>query len=78
MRKFLLTTCVVLCTVLASAQEKVTLNGYVRDASNGEELLGVTVLVVEIGNGVISNDYGFYSITLAPGNYTVKYSFIGY
>ena len=78
MRKFLLTTCVVLCTVLASAQEKVTLNGYVRDASNGEELLGVTVLVVEIGNGVISNNYGFYSITLVPGNYTVKYSFIGY
>jgi len=78
MRKFLLTTCVVLCTVLASAQEKVTLNGYVRDASNGEELLGVTVLIVEIANGVVSNNYGFYSITLAPGNYTVKYSFIGY
>lgn len=78
MRKFLLAALVVLCSIQLFAQEKVTLNGYVRDASNGEELIGVTVLVTELGNGVVSNSYGFYSLTLAPGTYTIKYSFIGY
>ncbi len=62
----------------AYAQEKFTLNGYVKDANNGEELLGVTVFVQELRNGVISNNYGFYSITMAPGEYTISYSFIGY
>uniref|UniRef100_UPI004048C4B3 TonB-dependent receptor n=2 Tax=Roseivirga sp. TaxID=1964215 RepID=UPI004048C4B3 len=78
MRKFLLAALVALCSIQLFAQEKVTLNGYVRDASNGEELIGVTVLVTELGNGVVSNSYGFYSLTLAPGTYTIKYSFIGY
>lgn len=78
MRKFLIAAFVALCSIQLFAQEKVTLNGYVRDESNGEELIGVTVLVTEIGNGVVTNNYGFYSITLAPGTYTIKYSFIGY
>jgi hypothetical protein len=78
MRKFLLAALVALCSIQLFAQEKVTLNGYVREEANGEELIGVTVLVKEIGNGVISNSYGFYSLTLAPGTYTIKYSFIGY
>lgn len=60
------------------AQEKFTLNGYVKDAQNGEELLSVTVYVDEIQNGVVSNNYGFYSITLPAGQYTVSYSFIGF
>ena len=65
-------------TGLINAQDKFTLNGYVKDNQNGEELLGVTVYVDEIQNGVISNSYGFYSITLPPGQYTVSYSFIGF
>lgn len=60
------------------AQNKLTINGYVKDASNGEALIGATVYVKEISNGVITNVYGFYSITLDPGDYTVNYSYIGY
>jgi hypothetical protein len=78
MRKLLLATLVALGSIQLFAQEKVTLNGYVREEANGEELIGVSVLVKEIGNGVVSNSYGFYSLTLAPGIYTIKYSFIGY
>ncbi|HCM75871.1 MAG TPA: hypothetical protein DIS90_05790, partial [Cytophagales bacterium] len=55
-----------------------TINGYVKDASNGEALIGATVYVKEISNGVITNVYGFYSITLEPGSYTVNYSYVGY
>ncbi len=78
MRKTFFAILAMLCAVAAFAQQKYTLNGYVRDASNGEELLGVTVYVKELKNGVISNSYGFYSLTLAPGTYTIRYSFIGY
>lgn len=62
----------------ARSQEKLTLNGYIRDASNGEELIGVTAYINEIAGGVASNHYGFYSITLAPGEYTIVYSYVGY
>ena len=63
---------------LALSQEKFTINGYVQDASSGEELLGVTVYVKEKNNGVITNGYGFYSMTLEKGEYTFLFSFIGY
>ena len=78
MRKIFFATLALLCAVSSYGQQKFTLNGYVRDASDGEELIGVTVLIKELSNGVFTNPYGFYSITLAPGEYTVRYSFIGY
>lgn len=68
----------VLSIGLVHAQEKFTVNGYVRDAKSGEELLGVTVYVKEKNTGVITNDYGFYSLTLDQGEYTFSFSFIGY
>ena len=42
----------------ANSQEKITLNGYIRDASNGEELIGVKSYIKEIQGGVASNHYG--------------------
>lgn len=77
-RKTMFTLLALLCATAAFSQQKFTLNGYIRDAANGEELIGVNVLVVEMANGVVSNSYGFYSITLSPGTYTLRYSFIGY
>ena len=78
MRKCLMAGLFLLCAYPTLAQEKFTLNGYVRDASDGEELIGVTVLVKELKNGVITNPYGFYSLTLTAGTYNIQYSFIGY
>ncbi len=62
----------------SSAQEKFTINGYVKDAANGEALIGATVLVKEINGGNITNVYGFYSITVPPGDYTIEYRYIGF
>ena len=62
----------------ASAQENFTISGYIKDASNGETLIGATVYVQEIDGGVVSNVYGFYSITLPAGNYNVEYRYIGF
>lgn len=78
MRKHFFALLFTLCSIAAFGQQRFTLNGYARDASNGEELLGVTIYVKELSNGVISNGYGFYSLTLKPGTYTIRYSFIGF
>lgn len=60
------------------AQDRYTLNGYVKDANNGEGLIGVSVYVRENASGVATNPYGFYSLTLPTGDYTLIYSYVGY
>jgi hypothetical protein len=61
------------------SQEKFTLSGNIKDASNGEDLIGVTIFVKELpGVGTVTNVYGFYSLTLPKGNYTIQYSYVGY
>ncbi|MEX2234190.1 MAG: TonB-dependent receptor [Cyclobacteriaceae bacterium] len=62
----------------AWSQGKVTLNGYIKDVSNGEELLGVTIYVPSLKAGTITNDYGFYALTLSKGTYEVQFTYIGY
>ncbi len=63
---------------LASGQSKYTLNGYVKDADNGEELIGVTVYVNELKTGTAANVYGFYALSLPEGSYTITFSSVGY
>lgn len=67
-----------LCCYFAGAQGKVTLNGYVKDQANGEELIGVSVYLPKLKAGTVTNAYGFYSLTLPPGSYEVQYSYLGY
>ena len=62
----------------ALAQEKYTLSGYVKDATNGETLIGATVLVKDLNTGNVTNFYGFYSLTLPKGTYSVSYTYVGY
>ncbi len=57
---------------------KYTISGYIKDAENGETLIGATVFVRELRVGAAANIYGFYSLSLAPGKYTLEYSFMGY
>lgn len=76
MRIFLLF--ILLFPGLGVAQQKFTVSGYVMDASNGEALIGATILVKETGSGVTTNAYGFYSITLPAGSVLLHYSYIGY
>lgn len=55
-----------------------TISGYVRDQATGESLIGATVSIKGKTKGITSNQYGFYSITLQSGEYTLVSSFIGY
>ncbi len=68
----------VICGFTAlNAQQKFTLSGYIKDASNGETLLAAGVYAVEAGKGTTTNDYGFYSITLPADTYTIKITYVG-
>ena len=64
--------------VTAGFAQNFTVSGYVKDTENGEELIGVTVMVKGTQSGTTSNAYGFYSITLPAGTYTLQYSYVGY
>ncbi|MCK4751147.1 MAG: TonB-dependent receptor, partial [Bacteroidales bacterium] len=57
---------------------KVVVSGYVRDAATGEELIGANVAILETGSGTVTNTYGYYSLSLDPGFYTLVYSYVGY
>lgn len=58
--------------------QQATISGYVKDLSNGEDLIGATIYFKELDNGVITNVYGFYSFTAPVGTYTVTVSYIGF
>ncbi len=60
------------------APKRYTISGHIIDIENGESLIGATLFVPENTVGTISNSYGFYSISLVPGDYTLIFSFIGY
>jgi len=60
------------------SQDKVTLNGYIKDITNGETLIGATCFINGPDVGATSNEYGFYSLTVTPGSYIVEYSYLGF
>lgn len=60
------------------SQEKYTVSGSVTDATSGEELLGASIWITELGTGGITNEYGFYSLTVPEGTYNLNISYIGY
>ena len=60
------------------AQNKNTISGYIKSAETGESLIGATMYVTELKSGTATNSYGFYSITLLEGKYSVRYSYMGY
>jgi len=61
----------------AYAQEKYTLSGYVKNMESGEVLNGASIQIKESDNGTVSNEYGFYSITLIKGTYVFTISYVG-
>ena len=65
-------------SISISAQNKHTISGYVQDESSGENLIGVSIYDKETYKGTSSNQYGFYSLTIEEGEYSIIYSFIGY
>ncbi len=77
--RFLCTLLLFGLTLASSAQTKYTVSGVVKDAKTGEELIGAVVFVKDQPSlGASTNNYGFYSLTLPAGNYTLVYKYLGY
>ncbi|MEW7290417.1 TonB-dependent receptor [Aquimarina sp. 2304DJ70-9] len=60
------------------SQEKFTLSGTISEQSSNETLIGVNVIFPEIGKGAVTNEYGFFSITLPQGTYKLQVSYVGF
>ena len=60
-----------------SAQEKFTLSGYVTDGKSGEAMIGAKVFIPSISQGALTNTYGFYSLTVPGGNYSIEFRATG-
>jgi hypothetical protein len=56
---------------------KVALTGYITDKDTKQPVSGVTIYVLKESAGSISNEYGYYSITLPRGSHLLQYTFIG-
>lgn len=62
---------------------RVALSGSVRDASNGETMMGVYVILTDIHTssnvqGCVTNQAGYYSVSVTPGTYKIVINFMGY
>lgn len=59
------------------AQDKYTISGTITSAKTGETLIGASVRIKSSSTGTTSNEYGFYSLSLQKGSYTIEFSAIG-
>jgi hypothetical protein len=64
--------------IIRKSDVKFTIRGRISDLETGEDLLGVSIMHSATGAGLISNQYGFYSITLPSGINSLSFSYIGY
>lgn len=77
-KKIIIFLVVLLSSISCFAQDKFTLSGTIIDANSNETLIGVNVVIPELKTGVTTNEYGFYSITVPQGTYSVQISYLGY
>ncbi|HWI89856.1 MAG TPA: TonB-dependent receptor [Flavisolibacter sp.] len=61
---------------LAFAQNKFTFNGYIKDSTNGESVISASISAN--GKSIMSNQYGFFSITLEEGEYDILVSHVSF
>jgi hypothetical protein len=62
---------------LSNQAQNFTISGLVKEKSTGEFAIGATVYIKELKKSVSVNNYGFYSITIAKGEYTLICMYVG-
>ncbi len=66
-------------SIWAKAQETFTVSGFIQDEATGETLIGANVfLLSDQQTGAFTNVYGFYSLSLPKGDYTLVFTYLGY
>jgi TonB dependent receptor/CarboxypepD_reg-like domain/TonB-dependent Receptor Plug Domain len=71
------TTLLFLITAATQAQSRFTLSGIIKSKKNGESIIGASIRLIDKPAGTTSNEYGFYSLTLAAATYQVEVSAVG-
>ena len=78
MKKLIVFLLIVITPFVSLFSQNHTFFGNVSDSESGEKLIGATVYITDKNVGVLTNSYGFYSLTIPAGSYNVTFSFIGY
>ncbi len=58
--------------------QQFTISGFVEDAESGEKLISANVFDLKSVSGTVSNNYGFYSLSLKKDSVRLEISYIGY
>ncbi|MRG45580.1 TonB-dependent receptor plug domain-containing protein [Chitinophaga sp. SYP-B3965] len=76
----LMLICLLMLTTfsLMAQQQRYTVSGYVKDEHSGESLIGISIGKPGTSVGTVTNEYGFYSLTLPAGSHEIQYSYMGY
>ena len=77
-KKIILLSFFILGTISSLAQEKFTISGVISDSKTNETLIGVNIYIPEKKATIITNEYGFYSLTVPKGTYNIQISYVGY
>ncbi|WP_422080284.1 TonB-dependent receptor [Ulvibacterium sp.] len=77
-KTFLIFLGILMVNAFVFSQDGYTINGIITDKANGETLFGASVFLKDTNIGVVTNEYGFYSITAPKGNYVLTISYMGY
>jgi CarboxypepD_reg-like domain/TonB-dependent Receptor Plug Domain len=64
--------------ILALAQDKVTISGTVKSLKTGETIIGASVKIAGTTIGTVSNEYGFYSLTLPTTSASLEVSAVNF
>ncbi len=78
MKFFSLSLMIFFFALSSSAQKKYTISGYVKDTASGETVIAANIAVNGRSTILTSNQYGFYSVTLAEGKYNIVTTHVGY
>ena len=79
MRKKIPIGIIALCLpMLVVAQRTATISGFIEDAKSSEKLISAALVDIKSRAGVVTNTYGFYSLTLPVGKTTLLCTYVGY
>lgn len=77
-KRLILLLCLLAVIILPATAQVHTISGYVTDATSSETLISATLLDIPSGKGTVTNEYGFYSLTLPDGDVELQTGYVGY
>lgn len=60
-----------------TAINEIRITGIVTSGNTGEPLQGATIYIQEVEQGITTDEDGFFELTLAPGEYTIRVQYLG-